>query len=316
MIHTPKSRDEWLSMRKPVITSTEASALFGLSKYATALEIALIKSGQIEDAFQENERTRWGTRLEFAIARGMADEFGVTVEHEPRFATLDDCRLGASFDFAITGINNAECDDQRLRIMFGKYGRGLMEVKNVDRLIFMNEWMNDEAPPHIEIQLQIQMICYGVQWGAITAMVGGNTAHVLVRERDPEVERAVIQKVNKFWYELGRGILPLAIMPEDAPVIRRLYNYAEPDKVLDAQNDADILELCIKYHMAGQSEKKAKDEKDTVRAELLERIKDAERVLVPGFSFSAKMIAPTHIEAYDRAGYRDFRIIKRKEKTV
>lgn len=314
MIHTPRDRSHWLELRKPVVTSTEVSALFGLSKYMTALELALLKSGQIDDNFQENERTRWGTRLESAIAHGMAQEFGVTVEHEPRFAIFDGFRLGASFDFLITGVNDAPCDDQRLRIMFGKYGPGLMEVKNVDRLIFMNEWTETDAPPHIEIQSQVQMICYGAKWGAITAMVGGNTAHVLVREADLDVQTAITGRVFRFWDDLSRGIMPPAVMPEDASVIRRLYNYAEPDKVFDAQDHAQVLKLCGKYTKAKRLASKLTDMTDTIRAELLQIIGDAERVLVPGYSFSAAMRAPSEVKAYTRAGFRDFRISKRKEK--
>lgn len=313
MIHTPRDRAHWLELRKPVVTSTEVSALFGLSKYQTALELALLKTGQIDDNFQENERTKWGTRLESAIAHGMAQEFGVNVEHEPKFATLDECRLGASFDFAITGVNDAPCDDQRLRIMFGKYGNGLMEVKNVDRLIFMNEWTDTDAPAHIELQIQVQMMCYGARWGAITAMVGGNTAHVLVRELDDEVAASIISKIDDFWDDLSLGVMPPASYPEDAEVIRRLYNYAEPDKVFDAQTDTRVAELCAKYVQAGAAMKTAEDEKNTLRAELLQIIGDAERVLVPGYSFNAAMRAPTEVKAYMRAGYRDFRVTRKKE---
>ena len=43
MLIFPKSREEWLDIRKSHISSTESAALFGLSKYATAFELAVQK---------------------------------------------------------------------------------------------------------------------------------------------------------------------------------------------------------------------------------------------------------------------------------
>jgi putative phage-type endonuclease len=312
MIHTPKSRDEWLALRKPFVTSTEVSALFGLSPYQTALELALLKRGEIEDTFEENDRTRWGTRLQDSIAAGISEDYGVSAAPLNAFCTLEDCRLGASFDWQIHGVNDRKIDDSSLRILFGRLGMGLLEIKNVDSLIYKNKWEDDEAPPHIELQLQTQLECSGHEWGVIAALVGGNTPRILIRERDKEVGRAIRFKVREFWRNLDAGILPPADMPEDADTLRRLYNYAEPGKLFDAQNNAEITNLCVEYKQASDDEKAAKDRKEVARAYLLEKIGDAEKVLANGYSISAKMIAPTWVEAYERAGFRDFRIHTKK----
>lgn len=312
MIYDFTTREAWLELRKPVITSTEISALFGLSPYMTALELALLKRGEIDDAFQENDRTRWGTRLQDSIAGGIAEDYGILASPLTMFITADNCRIGASFDWHIHGINDNRIDDSQLRILFGKYGNGLLEIKNVDSRVYRDKWTEEESPAHIELQLQHQLECSGRDWGVIAALVGGNTPQLIIRERDRDVGRAIRTKVNEFWSNLEAGILPPASMPQDADTLRRLYNYSEPGKLLDAQNDTAIAELCREYKEAGDVEKSAKDKKDVARAHLLERIGDAEKVIVSGYTISAGMIGPADI-SYTRPGYRDFRIFKKKE---
>lgn len=312
MIHQPKDRDEWLALRKTVVTSTEISALFGRSPYMTALELALVKTGQIEDTFRENQRTKWGTRLESKIAEGIAEDYGVLADSLNIFATAENCRIGASFDWGIHFVNDNKIDDERLRVLLRCFGIGLLEIKNVDRLVYRDEWDEDEAPDHIELQLQHQLECSGREWGVIAALVGGNDPHIIIRQRDRAVGSAIRTVVNKFWTNLDAGIMPPAVMPADADVIRRLYNYAEPEKILDAQTDTSIAELCGKYVDAHAAVKSAEDIKDSYRAELLMRVKDAEIILVPGYSFKAAMRAPTEVKAHTRAGFRDFRLTRKK----
>lgn len=81
-IITHATEAAWLSDRKTVITSTEAASLFGVGVYVkTPYELYHLKAGLIEpEAFEGNERTRWGQRLEAPIALGVAEDLGLIVE--------------------------------------------------------------------------------------------------------------------------------------------------------------------------------------------------------------------------------------------
>ena len=68
----PKSKEEWLSLRHENINSTEVSALFGCSPYQTLYELWHIKKGNLKDSFVDNERVKWGTRLQDSIAMGIS----------------------------------------------------------------------------------------------------------------------------------------------------------------------------------------------------------------------------------------------------
>lgn len=317
----PRNRDEWLALRKQDVTSTEVSALFNESKYMTAYELACLKAGDIEDQFQPNERSEWGQDLEASIAKAVARKYGVRVRKKNEYMRLPDVRAGASFDFEIFGktrIKNGEIiDDYRLRTAQIMGGRGLLEIKNVDSLIFKNEWevgTEPQAPPHIEIQLQHQLMVSGYTWGVIAALVGGNKLHLITRYADEAVHLKMQKRITNFWADLTNGVYPPITMPDDAWVIKKIYSHAEPGKLLDARGDKvpnGMLDLIARYEQCARIEKKIKDRKSTAQAELLRMIGDHERVLTDVATISCNMVAGGEV-TYFREPYRYWKVTPKK----
>lgn len=318
MMHYPKSREEWLALRHQHVSSTEVAALFSMSPYSTAFELATIKQGELPDEREGNERMSWGLRLQNAIARGIANDYGVKVRSINGYSThsFQHCRMGASFDYEIVGLAEEAPDDDHivLRDMWETNGAGILEIKNVDWLVF-KAWQGEEqleAPAHIELQVQHQLACIGRSWAAIGVLVGGNKLELLVRQRDAEVQAAIARKCEKFWKDLAAGVLPPVELPADAEFIAKLYKYAEPGKVMDAQGDADMAAILSAYKAASAAESAAKADKDTAKAKLLMKIGDAERVLADGFTVSAGVVAETEVPAYTRKAYRNVRVTAKK----
>lgn len=329
----PKTRDEWLALRHKHISSTEAAALFGLSPYSTAFEIAVQKKqpSHVNDytTFEANERSEWGLVQQRAIAGRIASKFGIRCRAMNGYAIHSylHCRMGASFDYEIIGLADEfpEDGDPILRDMYLKHGAGILEIKNVDSMIFRDQWNEDdegrrEAPAHIEIQVQHQLACIGRMWGAIGVLVGGNKLELLVREKDHEVNMAITRKCEWFWNTLAKGEMPPVELPADAEIIGKLYRYAEPGKVLDVQAEPDekVSALCAAYKAAAAQATAAEEAKQTAKAQLLLLIGDAERVLAKGFTISATSIAETEVAAYTRKGYRNVRVnpVKPKKEKV
>ncbi len=302
LIITPPNEAIWLALRAEDITSTESSALFNMSPYATAFEIwHRKKSKEIVD-FQENERMRWGKRLQDAIAAGIAEDQGWLAEPMKEYIRITDARMGASFDWR----------------MIDASGRmGVFEIKNVDYLVFRDQWQEEDgeltAPAHIEIQLQAQLHCSEYEWGAIGVLVAGNSPRVIIRERDLEVGNSIEARVREFWRSVEANNPPPPTYPDDAEFVSKLYGYAEPGKVFDARGNAELATLATAYHQAGAAEKQAKEDKEVAKAKLLAAIGDSERALLDGFTISAGLVGPARIE-YDRAGSRNFRITQQKAK--
>lgn len=332
----PKSREEWLKLRHAHVSSTEVAALFGLSPYMTAYELGVMKQQPDPDPeFEANERMRWGIRLQHAIARGIGEEYGVKVRAMSGYAThsYGHVRAGASFDYEIIGIAADDAgaevvvDDTLLQDHYREHGSGILEIKNVDGLVFRNQWNVDglvEPPAHIEVQVQHQMACCAKKWAAIGALVGGNTLTLLTRTRDEDVIKAVLDKCEAFWRDLSRGVLPPVELPADAGIIGKVYRVAEPGRMIDAQPGAEhearaeaLTALFREYKAAAAAEKAGKEAKDTAKAKILMEIGAAERVLLPGgLTISATTVAEAQIPAYTREAYRLLRLTEQKPKAT
>lgn len=306
------TEEAWLAERQRDVTSTESAALFGMSPYVTAFDLWHRKRSGTAPEFKTNERMKWGNRLEAAIAHGIAEEQGWIISPMKEYMRDPEARLGSSFDFIITSLGEPVH----------------LEIKNVDYLAFRDGWIEHEdgsieAPEHIEMQVQHQMAVSGFKRAYIGAFVGGNRGVVIERERDEDVIRAIRHRVTEFWRTVDAGQEPEPVMPADAEVLIRLNQYAEPGKILDASSDENIAMLVTKYKRAAADEKSACEDKEAAKALLLEAIGDAEKVLLPGFTISAGMIAdtpPTIITpemvgtSYGgRKGHRGLRITAKKK---
>lgn len=313
-IIAPRDQAHWLQLRTQDVTSTESAALFGMSPYVTHFDLWNRKrSGQVPE-FRSNERMRWGNRLEAAIAHGIAEEKSWTIEPMKDYWRDPELRIGSSFDFMITGLAD---------------GPAHLEIKNVDYLAFRDGWLEHddggiEAPEHIEMQVQHQMAVSGFARSFIGAFVGGNRFEIIERQRDEDVIRAIRAKVAEFWKSIEAGEEPSPVMPQDAAALIRLNAYAEPGKILDATGDEKIASLVDQYRNAKALADEHDEEAKIAKAQLLEAIGDAEKVLLPGFSISAGMVAdsPGTLITADmvgtytgaRKGYRNLRITAKKAK--
>lgn len=291
IIH-PTSEQHWLELRTQDITSTEISALFGISPYTTAFELWHRKKNKEYVKFEGNERMEWGIALQDTIAKKIAEKNSWTIRRMDEYMRDETLRIGSSFDF-------------------GVFGNGLLEIKNVDGLVFHNDWSEEEAPLHIEIQVQHQMLVSGVDVCHIGCLVGGNRLVLIKRTPDLKVQTAIKYAVEKFWKSIDENIEPKPNMEVDADFVSKLYNYAEPGKVINV--DDSIKQMALQYKNLGEYIKNTEASRDAIKAQILMLIGNAEKAIGEGFSISATMVGPTHV-SYDRQGYRLFKVNFKKEK--
>jgi len=300
----PDSHDHWLNLKTRDISSTEVSALFGLSKYITEYELYFRKKDGIAINIEPAERMRWGTRLESAIARGVAEDKGWIVRPMKEYIRLTDLRMSASFDYCLQSNDGQDF--------------AILEIKNVDGLIYKNEWIEHEdgtfeAPPGIELQVQMQMLTSGLSIAYIAALIGGNRVCLIQRERDDAICEKLITACAIFWERIANGIPPPPNFERDADFISSLYQSVEPGTVMDAYGDHEIEMLVKKYKESAELAKQYEAQKQAAKAELLMRVGDHEKVKGDGFSISCGIIGPATV-SYERASYRDFRCFTKKQK--
>jgi putative phage-type endonuclease len=306
----PKTEADWLAERQNDVTATDAAALFGVSPYCTPFELYHRKAGNLTVEFETTERMRWGQRLQDAIARGICEDRGWKIINAEPYLYVRSARfvgMGASPDYIVF-------DPDR--------GPGMLEIKNVDKFVGLDDWSEvDEAPVHIEFQIQHQLECSELPWGAIGGLIGGNEARVIVRERDTEVGIELGQRVTDLWRRVRDKDAPAPDYLKDYDSVRRLYKHADVGSVLSLDlaepDDAQVkrlLELCAAEREAALRGKLAKEDRERAQAEVLTIIQDHETVTgLPGFKVRA---ATQHREERTQTvkafSFRDLRITAEK----
>lgn len=293
----PENENHWLEMRRWSVTSTEISALFGCNPYITHYELWHRKKGQLNTAFEETDRTRWGKRLEDSIAYGVAEDNGWKIRKKNEYIQNKSLRLGASFDFALND-GGVEGD------------KALLEIKNVDSLAFRNGWIQHddgdvECPLHIEFQIQQQMMLAEIDQAYIAALVGGNSTHILYRKLDPEIVGQIKFKSTQFWKSIEEGQAPTPDFNKDADVIKELYSITHKGKAINYTDRAR--ELSLKYSNLNEQISKLEKEKTSVKSELLTILGDAEKMIDDKFTISAAQVMRAGFTVQPTQ-YRNFRI--------
>ena len=321
---TPTTKEHWLQMRKRNLNSTEISALFDVNPYLTEFELWHQKKDDAMAPFEENERMIWGTLLEPAIAERAAMKMNWMHRPMKDYYELPDLRIGSSFDFRIVEVNPEKSTPTKRWLDTV----ATMEIKNVDYLQFYKKWVVEEtedgsdestieAPPHIEIQVQVQMLVSGLKKVYICALVGGNDLKIIERQANPEMQQIILDRCAEFWKSIDENCQPAIDYNKDSSFLISLYGTAEQDsaKSIDDFEQKEVLtDLVQSYINNRENAKLLEEKKDRYKAQILEIIGDTHKVKGGEWSISAGNIDPVEIKAHVRSGRRDFRINKKSKK--
>jgi predicted phage-related endonuclease len=273
-IETEDGQVRYPHMFEPI--PPDAAVLGCLSRHTTGYRLWHIKAGNIEpDDLSEAERVQAGQHMEPAIAAWAAEkwpEWSGTLRKVRRYITHPDISgFGASRDYEL-------------------HTPGLppVEIKNVDGLIFRDEWAagGDEitAPPmDITLQVQHQIAAGGgkADHGWIVACVGGNR---LLRGRiaahAPTIAR-IEDAVAAFWDSIADGASPDGFA--DIETASELYLTGERTAPLDLTGDNRFPDLCARYRRLHRISKRADALLGTVKAQIALKVQDATRAEGSGF---------------------------------
>lgn len=276
-------RERWLKIRNDFITSTEIAPVSGISKYGnTRFSIYHTKRGDLADSFVANQRSEVGQEVESAIARLVANRLGVHVLRYADFAARD-C-LGASFDYEVEHRIDDAGDPE--------IHEWLVEIKNVDYMIFRDQWGKDDygnhiPPEHIILQTQAQLEVSRRPGTILAALVGGNDLKIVKIARDAEFGAALRKIANEFWDDIKNGVVP-EVVAEDAANAARLYSYADPSQVLDATGDDELSHKIASYKTLKEKAKSVTGEANTIKAQILVEIGDVSKVFgMDGYTLDA-----------------------------
>lgn len=252
----PVDQKEWLKLRLQDVTSTQSSALFNLSPYLTKFELYHSKASGLSLDFEENERMTWGKRLEPAIAAGVAEDMGWKLRKINEYIRIPSLRMGSSFDY---------------EVICPKRGKGILEIKNVDYMVFNKKWVEEQAPEDIEIQLQHQLeVKDDCAWGCIAAFVGGNRPEQFIRDRDRDMGAGLRRTIQKFWADVEAKIEPQPDFDRDTDVIKKLYDGKA--EMLDKSDDAELEAIARSYNAAKEAEKESGRQAKNLAGQIYRRL--------------------------------------------
>ncbi len=238
---TPDNEEHWLKLRDEDITSTMMSALFDVSPYNTRFDIYHNKKNGVELPFKMNERIEIGSRMEEFAGHEVLIKHGWEGHLFKDYIRIPELKMGSSFDFEVI------CPER---------GKGILEIKAVDYFQYKEKWEEDEAPPHIEIQLQHQLMVAGPEykWGVIAVWTGIYDHHLIIRERDEEMMKVLEAETKKFWKQVEDGEEPDIDLYRDCDLVVKL---CDGDQDIDLSDNENLL---MKYHRLNREVKEAQKE--------------------------------------------------------
>lgn len=275
MSHTTVVHDsqEWHALRSRHVGGSEVAALFGvqpdyaLSKYA----LWHVKKGTVPPPHIDNPRTRWGLRLEQAIAEAASEQEGWDIKKGGYVSDDTTPGLGCTLDYVVLFDPTEN-------------GHGALELKNTDWLAHRRTWTDGEPPAHVLLQLQHQLASTGYSWGAVACLVGGNDLRLYRYKARPKLIAEIRQRVRDFWASIDAGREPPVDGSDSASAVLRALYATVDDETVDLTDDNELPEICAGYLAAADKRLVAEKEEAEYKNRLIAKVQSHRSVMVQGYT--------------------------------
>ena len=252
--------------RGKVVGGSEVSALFGVNPWLTHFELWHRKNGTLETPeFGGNERIEAGIYLEPSIIQWACDKWGYVPTDDKLKLYDNTIDLGGHVD---------------KRVICPERGPGVLEIKTVDQFIF-RDW-GDEPPLNYQLQGQTYMGLAGVGWCDIVYLVGGNHLDRFQMQFRPKLYAEIKKRVADFWQSIDAQTPPKPDYNNDGEALANLYR-SSADTTADLTHDNMAPDACARYLSLSAQITQLTKERDAAKAELLDKIGENARALIPGY---------------------------------
>jgi len=220
---------------KQSVSASQMPCLFGVSPYMSRFMLWHDFKGDAElPLVDPDERMAWGTLHEPAIlARTAYDYRARMIVNTERRQYVRRGRIGHTRDGRMLGSGR---------------GRINVEAKNLDFMVWKSDWTETAAPQHIEIQAETGTYVDRCDMTIIAAHVGGNSIRYYERAPRPELQDRIKAETASFFESLKRNREPDPLgVAAELPQLATLYPEANPAKVLERLEDAELRDLLKQY---------------------------------------------------------------------
>lgn len=289
------SREEWLEERKKGVGASEAGAIFGVSPWATALQLYFAKLGLYE--VESTPLMQWGLRIEPVIADAYSELTGRKV------AIPRKLMRHAKAPWMLASLDRI-ADDR------------VVEIKRVTSFA-AKEWGDSgsaDVPYHYFLQVQQQMAVADLGAADIAALIGDCDFRVYSIARDEAIIERLIEAERDFMRRVAEQDPP---MPDwEHPSTADILAMIEPITGESKELDADLTNIVEEYEQLGKVKKSVETERDGLKARLLHAMGTAEiGYLADGRHITRKVIERKGFTV-EATSYVDLRIKSPKSKKV
>ncbi len=225
---TDMSRDDWLSVRKQGIGSSDAAAAVGLNPYQSQLELWMVKTGRDGnlpklDPNDDSTPLFWGTLLENYVAAAYTKRTGYKVRKV-----------------------NAVLQHPEHPWMLANLDREVMGAPNVQILECKTTGMNGQklwregVPEYIQLQVQHQLGVTGKHTADVGVLVCGNDFRVYRLERDERMIARLIELEQQFWHYVETDTPPPADGSDSAATALQALYPQDNCRVVDYSEDMEM----------------------------------------------------------------------------
>lgn len=280
-----KREGAWLANRRKGVGGSDMSAIVGVSKYATPLDVWLDKTGRAknDDAGKDSWPIRKGNALEPELRKWFRDQhpelelhdgtgYSLTsVQHPHMVASLD----GYLWDPETESYGVLEC-----------------KTANMHRA---GDWTDGDGQPIIPVYYLVQVTHYlavtGWHWGYVIADNSSGSPLIIRFQRDEEDIHAVTKAAEDFWGYVER---------DEMPMLRTMQDVAEAfptpsEDIMEATDEQG--ELLSQYAELNRQIKTLQEEQQYIKDMLCVQIGDHSGITYGNLKATYKA---THRKGYTR----------------
>lgn len=292
LLHTKNMSDEeWRAHRNEGIGGSDVSAILGINKWRTAMQVYMEKTGQWQpEDLSNNEAVHFGHKLEQVVADEFAERTGWKVK-----------KCNYMLQHQEHAFMRANIDRE---IIHPEKGRGVLECKTTSAWN-KDEWTNNEVPQAYMVQVQHYLAVTGYSFAYIAVLIGGNTYDHWLIERDEELISILIEAESNFWnnHILAGEPPALNYSTDGSDILDKLYPAEQTIAEAVDLTGSRVTELLNQIWGCQQEVKELKAQEETFKNELKDMMAEHES----GTHDTAKITwkAPKPKETIDEAKVRD-----------
>ena len=273
-----ETKADWLALRKSGIGGSDIGAIMGLSRFRTAYDVYLEKTGQ-KAPDPDNNAIHWGNVLEDVVAKEYQGRTGRKVQR------INQMMRHPDYDFVIGNIDRAVVNPDIMGNVRWKDGRlttdRILECKTANGFTakLWGDAGTDYVPDAYLTQVQWYMLLTGCQYADLAVLIGGQDYRIYNINRDDDLITYMLEYARTFWNNTVKGIPPT---PTTAAEAGHKFANAAAGKAVEL--DTSFSSEFQRLKQIKEETKALADEEDSIKARIMSAMADAETATLDGIT--------------------------------